>query len=109
MGLKPFNWINTIGVPQIPQLAKGGVLYEETAFIGGEYSGANNNPEIVTPQNILKDTFDQVLSNHEWSNNSQPINLIVNVGNQKLGQILLDNLQDMKRRTGKDIEALVGG
>ena len=34
---------------------------------------------------------------------------IVNVGNKKLGQILLDDLRDKTRRTGKDIEALIGG
>lgn len=45
------------------------------------------------------------------SNNDRPIgiNLSVNVGNEKLGQILLNDLRNMKRASGKDIEALVGG
>lgn len=108
MGLQPFSWINTIGVPQIPKLAKGGVLTEATAVIAGEYSGAKSNPEIVTPQNILRDTFEDVLSNYSGNNNDRPIYLTVMVGNKKLGQILLDDLRDRKRQTGKDIEALVG-
>jgi len=45
----------------VPKLAKGGVLTGETMFIGGEYAGASNNPEIVTPQNIMADTFRKVL------------------------------------------------
>ncbi len=109
MGLKPFSWIGTISVPQIPRLAKGGVLTEATTVLAGEYSGARTNPEIVTPQNIMRDTFEDVLSNYSGNNNDRPIYLTVNVGNEKLGQILLDNLRDKKRRTGKDIEALVGG
>ena len=109
LSLKPFNWISTIQVPQIPRLAKGGVLTEATTILGGEYLGAKTNPEIVTPQNIMRDTFEDVLSNYSGNNNDRPIYLTVNVSNKKLGQILLDDLRDKKRRTGKDIEALVGG
>lgn len=109
MGLTPFNWIGTINVPQIPQLAKGGVLTEATTVLAGEYSGARTNPEIVTPQNIMRDTFEDVLSNYSGNNNDRPIYLTVKVGDKKLGQILLDDLRDRTRRTGKDLEALVGG
>ena len=45
----------------LPKLAKGGVLYGETTFVGGEYSSASSNPEIVTPQNIMAETFRKVL------------------------------------------------
>ena len=109
LGLNPINLqLNTIS---LPRLAKGGVLYEETAFIGGEYSGASNNPEIITPQNIMYDTMREAIEDSQFFDNSngQPINLTINVGNKKLGQILLEDLRDRKRQTGKDIEALVGG
>ncbi len=100
--------INHMGTVSLPRLAKGGVLYEERAFVGGEYSGARSNPEIVTPQNIMRETMEDVLSNY-GGNNDRPIYLTVNVGNKKLGQILLDDLKDKKRRIGSGIEALVGG
>lgn len=96
----------------IPRLAKGGVLTQATTVLAGEYANVRSNPEIVTPQNILKETFDEVLTRHEWNNNSnndKPINLNVYVGNKKIGEILLDDLRNKKRQTGKDIEALVGG
>lgn len=109
LGIRPFSWINTISIPQIPQLAKGGVLYDETLVMAGEYSGASSNPEIVTPQNIMEDTFDKVMSRYQGNNNDRPINLAIYVGNTRLGQILLNDLRDMKRQTGKDIEAIVGG
>lgn len=47
-----------INIPLIPRLAKGGVLTSPTIAMMGEYAGAYQNPEIVTPQNILKETID---------------------------------------------------
>ena len=49
-------------IDNVPRLAKGGVLTGEQLFIGGEYPGALINPEIVTPQNIMRDTFEDVLN-----------------------------------------------
>lgn len=47
-----------INIPLIPRLEKGGVLTSPTIAMMGEYAGAYQNPEIVTPQNILKETID---------------------------------------------------
>ena len=60
------SWVPGIGgrginIPTIPELAKGGILDTATLFVGGEYAGAKNNPEIVAPQSILKETFSEVL------------------------------------------------
>lgn len=108
-GMKPIDL--RLNYVSLPRLAKGNVAYSPLIAQFGEYSGASHNPEITAPQNILRETFDDVLSNHEWnnSNNSSPIQLTVQVGNKKIGEILLENLRDMKRQTGKDIEVLVGG
>lgn len=109
INLIPGVYVGSINTLSLPRLAKGGVLTEATTVVAGEYSGAKSNPEIVTPQNIMRDTFEDVLSNYSGNNNDRPIYLTVKVGNKILGQILLDDLRDKKRRTGKDIEALVGG
>lgn len=110
INLIPGVSVGTINTLSLPRLAKGGVLTEATTVLAGEYSGAKTNPEIVTPQNIMRDTFEDVLSDFaSLDNNDRQINLTINVGNKKLGQILLDDLRDKTRRTGKDIEALIGG
>ena len=110
MGGKKFGFnIGYMSEVSLPRLAKGNVAYEKTLAIFGEYAGVSNNPEITAPQNIMRETFEDVLSNYNNENSDRPINLTVNVGSTKLGQILLDNLRDMKRQSGKDIEALVGG
>lgn len=107
IGLNPISLqLSTIS---LPRLAKGAALKVPTVAEMAEYPGASTNPEIVTPQNIMEETFDRVLARYQDNDNSQPIYLTVNVGNAKLGQILLDDLRNMKRRSGKGIEALVGG
>lgn len=114
------DWVPVIGggkfgfnIPQIskvslPRLATGAVLDVPTVAEIAEYPGARQNPEIVTPQNIMEETFDRVLARYQDNDNSQPIYLTVNVGNEKLGQILLNDLRSKKRQTGKNLEALVG-
>lgn len=101
--------VGRIRTLSLPRLATGAVLKVPTVAEMAEYPGASQNPEIVTPQNIMEETFDRVMARYQNDGNNQPIYLTVKVGDTKLGQILLDDLRDMKRRTGKDIEALVGG
>ena len=106
IGLDPISLkLSTIS---LPRLAKGAVLKVPTVAEMAEYPGASQNPEIVAPQNIMEETFDRVLARYQ-NEDTTPIYLTVNVGNAKLGQILLDDLRSMKRRSGKGIEALVGG
>ena len=67
LGKKPFyGLIGSIAVPHIPKLAKGGVITSPTIAMMGEYAGAKTNPEIVTPQSILKETINS--SNDELIN-----------------------------------------
>jgi hypothetical protein len=107
VGMNPVNL--RIGYVSLPRLAKGGVLTEATAVIAGEYSGAKSNPEIITPQSIMYETMLKAISDsNEGKDTDTPINLTVCVGNKKIGDILLENLRDIKRQTGKNIEALVG-
>ncbi len=60
------DWIPGIGgkkfgfnfkYAKIPRLAKGGVIYQPTVAQIGEYSGARNNPEIVSPENKLREIY----------------------------------------------------
>lgn len=58
IGGKTFGFnIPHLSAPSIPYLADGGVIDTPTVAMVGEYPGAKNNPEIVTPQNILKETI----------------------------------------------------
>ena len=69
---------------------------------------SNINTNTMRPRNVMADTLSDLLSDNE-NNLSITIPLSIYVGKKKLGEILLEDLRDMKRQTGKDIEALVGG
>lgn len=57
-GFKTPDWIPVLGGKSftIPSMAAGGVLTGPTLALAGEYAGAARNPEIVTPQNIMRET-----------------------------------------------------
>lgn len=58
----------------LPALADGGVLTTPTPALVGEYPGARTNPEIVTPQNIMRETMGEA--------NEEVVNAIYAIGNQ---------------------------
>lgn len=108
-----FN-LSEITAPQIPTLAKGGVLTSPTLAMVGEYAGASNNPEIVTPQSILKETIDA--SNGEVVSalyqmaqlviaaiNDVDIN--VSIGDDVIAQSAKRGNDDYRNRTGKPLLA----
>lgn len=100
-GIEPFTWIHTFNVPQIPELATGNVAYERTLAMFGEYSGANSNPEITTPQNIMRETFNEVLESHEWNNNKQPVRVQIYWGTKAVVDEIIDGINEKTRQTGK--------
>lgn len=61
-------------LPALSMFAKGGVLTTPTPALVGEYPGARTNPEIVTPQNIMRETMGEA--------NEEVVNAIYAIGNQ---------------------------
>lgn len=51
----------TLSTPNIPTLATGGVLTGPTLFVGGEYAGARQNPEIVAPRSAMVDAVREAM------------------------------------------------
>lgn len=83
-----------INIPEIPKLAKGGIVSAPTVAMIGEYPGASSNPEIVAPQNILRQTID--------ASNGQVVSALYQMAQQIIGAI--DNV-DMSVSIGDDIIA----
>nr|DAP20259.1 MAG TPA: minor tail protein [Caudoviricetes sp.] len=99
INLIPGVTVGTINTLSLPRLAKGGVLTEATTVLAGEYSGARTNPEIVTPQNIMRDTFEDVLSN--YSGNGQPLHVTIQYLGKEIFDDTIDYINQKTRRTGK--------
>lgn len=101
IGLNPISLqLSTIS---LPRLAKGNVAYSETVAVFGEYSGARNNPEITTPQNIMRETFSDVLAEHEY-NRPQDAGtfkqLVVKFGSMSVAVEIEKLMQQARRQNG---------
>ena len=106
--------LSEITAPQIPTLAKGGVLTSPTLAMVGEYAGASNNPEIVTPQSILKETIDA--SNGEVVSALyqmaqlliaaiNDVDMNVSIGDDVIAQSAKRGNDEYRNRTGKPLFA----
>lgn len=105
LGGKTFGFnIGLIPQVSLPRLAKGNVAYSPLIAQFGEYSGASTNPEITAPQNILRETFDEVLSDHEWNNqnnsNAELKQLIIQFGSTRVASEIERLLQQARRQNG---------
>lgn len=108
MGGKKFGFnIGYMNEVSLPRLAKGNVAYDETLAIFGEYSGANTNPEITTPQNIMRETFEDVLSDFN-SNNGQPLHVTIQYLGKEIFDDTIEYINSKTRRTGKNTIVTVG-
>lgn len=101
IGLDPINL--KLNYVSLPRLAKGNVAYSETVAVFGEYAGASNNPEITTPQNVMAETFRDVLSDYQYSNNNSNGELkqiVVQFGSTKVALEIERLLQQARRQNG---------
>ena len=77
--------------------AKGNVAYEPTVAEFGEYSGANTNPEITAPQNMMRQTLFEALA--------QALPMINTGSNQERGDVVLNiNGREFARATYSDYQ-----
>ena len=102
--------IGNATIPEIPRLAKGGVLSSPTLFMGGEYNNAKTNPEIVTPQNIMRETIVESmlpLVNAILQGDKNLIKAIENkktdvyLNSRKVSEAMYDDFESVATRKGK--------
>lgn len=94
---------------QLPRLAKGSVLKKPTVFLGGEYPGADKNPEIVSPLSMIKKGVSDVLNSFMYKMQTTTVD---NALNDKIYGLLERYLPGIYDRSDKDIyvdgDALIG-
>lgn len=109
-----FN-ISQLTAPKIPLLATGGVITEPTVAMMGEYPGANQNPEIVTPQNLLRETIDasnsgMIAAMYQMCQQMiaaiEDIDMSVSIGDETIAQSAARGNRAYYGRTGKPIFAI---
>lgn len=93
----------------ISYMANGGVVASPTLAMIGEYAGASSNPEIVTPQNILRETIDASNSNmvsalyqmcQEVIKAIDDVDMSVSIGDDVIAQSTKRGNDAYKKRTG---------
>lgn len=93
----------------IPYMANGGVVASPTLAMVGEYAGASQNPEIIAPQNILRETIDASNSNmvsalyqmcQEVIKAIDGVDMSVSIGDDVIAQSAKRGNDAYKKRTG---------
>ena len=93
----------------IDYMANGGVVASPTLAMVGEYAGASHNPEIITPQNILRETIDASNSNmvsalyqmcQEVIKAIDDVDMSVSIGDDVIAQSTKRGNDAYKKRTG---------
>lgn len=94
VGIKPFSWISTISVPQIPKLAKGGIVDEATLAVIGE-----KGREAVVPLENNTEWMDRFIDKLLARSNGQAT-IILQVGDTELGRAAVRGINNITRQTG---------
>lgn len=112
-----------VGIPAIPEiprwnpnpiaLASGGVINKPTHALVGEYAGANTNPEIVTPENLMREVFlDSMLPVVQAvvNGNKEVVDAIeelakrpVELNGRKISENIYSSLEEVAIRKGKKL------
>lgn len=98
---------------KIRGFAKGNVAYGPTVAEFGEYSGANSNPEITTPQNIMRETLFEALTDalpligsQQQQDNRE---IVLNVNGREFARATYGDYQTEAKRVGSSNVAIRRG
>ena len=93
-GLKPFRWISTISVPQIPKLAKGGIIDQATLAMIGE-----RGREAVVPLENNTEWIDKLAAKLTAMTNT-PSKIVLMLDGKELGWANINSINNITRQTG---------
>lgn len=110
LGGKSFGFnLREIQFQPVQFMANGGVVTSPTLAMVGEYAGASSNPEIVTPQRLLRETIDASNSNvvsalyqmcQEVIRAIDDVDMSVSIGDDVIAQSTKRGNDAYKKRTG---------
>lgn len=106
LGVKPFDWISTISVPQIPLLAEGTVVNKSTLGIFGE---AGTEAVIPLKRNtqgldlIAEKLADRLSFDGDSGNGATYVINFVLENGKVLTKMVIDNIKEYEVQTGKPV------
>ena len=93
-GIKPFSWISTLSVPQIPQLATGGITTGATLAMIGE-----RGKEAVLPLENNTQWMD-TLADRISGRQTTPSKIVLMLDGRELGWATINNINAITKQTG---------
>ena len=93
-GFKPFDWISTISVPQIPKLAQGGIVDRATLAMIGE-----RGREAVIPLENNTSWMDKLVEKL-LAKTSGPSKIVLMLDGKELGWANINSINNITRQTG---------
>lgn len=100
---------NPLPVPQIPYLARGGIVDSPTLAMVGEAGKEavvpleNNTQGLDLLADKLLSRMGNVNNSMSTSNNDQPINIYVQMKDTTLGKVVIDSINKVNRLAGKNL------
>lgn len=94
VGIKPFSWISTISVPQIPKLARGGIVDEATLALIGE-----RGKEAVVPLENNTEWIDKLVEKLT-ARSGGPEKIVLMLDGRELGWANIKSINNITRQTG---------
>lgn len=94
VGIKPFNWVSTFNVPQIPRLAKGGITNGSVLANIGE-----RGREAVLPLENNTGWMD-MLAERIAARNNTPSRIVLMVDGRELGWASINGINGITKQTG---------
>jgi hypothetical protein len=109
VGGKSWGFGLNLSTISLPRLANGAVLQENTIAQLGEYANAHNNPEIVTPENLMRDIFTESQDdlvvlldrNNRLLEQILEKNVSISIGDDVISAAAARGDRDYKKRTGR--------
>ena len=94
LGVSPFSWMPTISIPQIPKLAKGGIVDEATIALIGE-----RGKEAVVPLENNTEWMDKFIDKL-LVRQQAPTKVVLMVDGRELGWANINSINNITRQTG---------
>ena len=89
LGVQPFGWVGTISVPQIPKLAKGGIVDRTTIAMIGE-----QGKEAIVPLENNTTWIDKLSNEIAEKTGSEPVHVTVKIGEDTLIDKVIEGINE---------------
>ena len=98
LGLTPFDWLPTIGIPEIPHLAQGTVIPANYGNFLAMLGDNKREAEIVSPVSAIEKAVSNVMAKMQGA---QVIHVHLNLDGREIGRVAVNAVNADNARKGR--------